>query len=183
MEYIKLNFPYCIYCGEPPEHWDHAFPLSRSWMLLSGFISWLVPSCAECNQIAKARIFKTFGDKTTYIKERLKEKYINELENFRIQARIDWEIKTLKDESIVTKIMSEEAIVLGYNNKPTREERETIVGKRHTKEQRTREERICKNCKELFITRHGRQLHCNIECARAWNKLRQRQVRDAAPKK
>lgn len=170
MDYIKLDFPYCVYCGEPPEHWDHVFPLSKSWLLLSGFVSWLVPSCAECNRIAKAEVFKTFGDKTTYIKERLREKYTNELDNPQIQARINWEIKSLEKESTATKITDEKAIILNHSNKPTREEKEAIIGRRYKLEPEVRKK--CKSCRKEFKTTRKLKAFCDIVCKNAWHDMR-----------
>ena len=107
IKYLKVDFDCCVYCGEPWDHWDHVFPRSKAWKLPDCFTSWMMPSCSECNWVAGARIFRTFGDKTRFIQEKLKERYNNYLDDERIQKRVTWRLQSLEDEVIVTKIGDE----------------------------------------------------------------------------
>lgn len=75
----------CIYCGEPPDGYDHVFPVwaaagldlyrpnVRKQLLPHGLL--VVPTCRECNQIAGGHTFTSILKKRCYIQARLRQKY------------------------------------------------------------------------------------------------------------
>lgn len=73
--------PYeCVYCGEPAEHIDHVLPVRYSnWRdgLTPEERAQLVtvPSCAECNQLAGSRAFRSLIEKRDYIRDRIRRRY------------------------------------------------------------------------------------------------------------
>lgn len=67
MEYKEFEFPCCVYCGDPSTQKEHVLPQSKIWMFQGDYVSWILPSCQECNYLAGAKMFKTFGNKTEYI--------------------------------------------------------------------------------------------------------------------
>ena len=84
MEYYDLEYPVCLYCGDPKEEREHVLPQAKAKNFVSekyDYISWIVPSCWECNSIASDKLFKTFGDKQKYIHIGIREKYFRQLES------------------------------------------------------------------------------------------------------
>ena len=77
-------FTQCLYCGEPASSSDHVFPLSlcervelddpsTRRALRRGLV--IVPSCAECNSIARDEAFISILEKRAHIQKRLAQKY------------------------------------------------------------------------------------------------------------
>jgi len=131
MEYKEFEFPCCVYCGDPSTQKEHVLPQSKTWMFQGDYVSWILPTCQECNNIAGGNLFKTFGDKTKYIHIHLRKKYrialncdwtpeeLDELgpslrETIEkdleikkwLERRLKWSLKSMKDVSTVMKISS-----------------------------------------------------------------------------
>ena len=131
MEYKEFEFPYCVYCGDPPNQKEHVLPQSKIWMFQGDYVSWILPACQECNYIAGGNLFRTFGDKTEYIHIKLKKKYkialncnwtpeeLDELgPSLRatiekdlemkkwLERRLKWSLKSMKNVGTVMKISS-----------------------------------------------------------------------------
>ncbi len=65
------DLPYtCMYCGEPADQREHVYPRS-----LFGEDTPKVWACAECNQIAGAKLFESIEEKRDFIIKRLERKY------------------------------------------------------------------------------------------------------------
>jgi hypothetical protein len=68
----------CLYCGQKATCRDHFLPVSISAALDGNVphrLKVLIPSCTECNKIAGARLFKSFGAKRKHIQNELRRKY------------------------------------------------------------------------------------------------------------
>lgn len=59
---IARDMRMCVYCGEVAEEVEHVVPRC------SGFLTWTVPACGECNRIASGNVFESFADKRAFIK-------------------------------------------------------------------------------------------------------------------
>lgn len=198
MDYEEFDFPTCIYCGEPPEQREHVLPKSQTWKFQGNYLSFIVPSCTECNYIAGAKLFRTFGDKTKYIHNHLRKKYRKELNTTWSQSELDdlgpslrsdversirikkcvekrlkWRLESLENVSTVIKISRERN--LGKSSA-----RETkIQGKKNTAEGNSTTKksynsyetgrRSCANCHEGFMPQKPWQKFCDKECRDEWH--------------
>lgn len=159
MEYLKIDFDCCIYCGEPPEHWDHAFPLSESWRFEKGFVSWLVPSCAECNFLARAEMCETFGDKTRHIHKKLLDKYNNKESPRRLESRLDWRLTELANVRLVFRITEEEFIISNVYKRRRR---------KPPPKEKIKKIKTCDWCGEEFKPLQKWRKLCSNSCTQEW---------------
>ncbi len=159
MEYLRIDFDCCIYCGEPPEHWDHAFPISESWRFRSGFVSWLVPSCAECNLIAKAVMCKTFGEKTNYIHGKLQDKYRSDKYCERLDSRANWKLDELADMNLVFRVTDEKIVISNVYERMRR---------KAPPKGRMKRIKVCDWCGEEFDPIQKWRKFCSWHCTQKW---------------
>ena len=76
--YERLPGDRCMYCGEAAIQMDHFLPLSiAAWTSEQALsrLKWLIPCCRECNSIAAAKVFLSFGRKRRFIQGRIAERY------------------------------------------------------------------------------------------------------------
>jgi len=106
--YRALPGSRCLYCGEKATCRDHFLPISINAALHGNVprrLKVLIPSCRECNAIAGARIFKSFGAKRKHIQNELRRKYARLLAapswtggevsalGRELQERVQWHLK------------------------------------------------------------------------------------------
>ena len=163
--YEKLDFPVCVYCGETPEHWEHVYPNSKGKHIRSGYISWILPACKECNYIAGAKVFKTFGDKRRFIQASLTVRYYDILDTDRMKARLAWRIETIDDMPIVQRV--KESIVVEKKKRKTPKKVEKLVGLSR-QDQLLHRLSLCNYCKKKFVAVFTWRLFCCPGCERAW---------------
>lgn len=68
----------CTYCGMPADTHDHLVPLSilaKLSDLTVNLESAKIPCCRECNSLACAAFFESFGEKKNFIRGQLRLKY------------------------------------------------------------------------------------------------------------
>lgn len=73
----------CTYCGAAASDQDHVIPQSRrpdfveygGWKAVYPDVPDTVPSCAECNGLAGAKLFNSVDEKRDYIHLRLEKRY------------------------------------------------------------------------------------------------------------
>lgn len=158
MEYIKIDFPCCIYCGEPSEQWEHVFPNSESWRLESGYISWLMPSCKECNYIASVEVFRTVGERAIYVREKLRIRYIDRLGSPWIKRRLEWHIEALDDIGTIVRVTSNRRIIRNLRDKP-----EKLMTRKNKKGPRN-----CESCYQPFLPAQRWRRFCSKSCKLDW---------------
>lgn len=159
MKYLKIDFDRCIYCGKPPEHWDHAFPFSESWRFEEGFVSWLVPSCAECNLLAGAKMCETFGEKARYIHEKLLNRYRSKEFCEHLESRLDWRLNELAGVRLVFRITEEKLIISNVYKRMRR---------RPLPKERIKKIKTCSWCGEKFDPLQKWRKLCSDSCTQEW---------------
>ena len=108
----------CVYCGDPADVLDHAYPASRPLDEAPKGMLLIVPACHECNYQARAAVHKTMADRRKFIQKALRRKHRSLLATPKWSDAELGRLKGRLREAVMNALEAQRRLLLRVNYKP-----------------------------------------------------------------